>query len=920
MARIATLLIGVFFAAACLSASAHFAEIDEAMEAEVSAYSTYDLEAELDTASFLDESADADEEADMDAEVDEEGSDDLAEEFESPAFVEVDAEARATQAMLMEAEASTKLDTKNIPSRLADLPAGDSDVYNNFLEHNLAVHNTVKYRTATGARPKNAVMLRLHQTFALQVPKQYAEAGSSYRLVDQIGQAIPLTVYSATNGRLMLANKHSIGRFFLEIIKGTTIVYRAQDLFYFVFNPMHPDDPTFVSDQDKTKYGSNSGSNVNLDEHLFSEFGGIYQGSSSAPPSWIPWAFNQFDMTVLDVAMGFMMRMTPTQRADPVLVSRFITAFVPNVLYGRWGGDYSGGSAPWVWVSSLPIIQRFVASSNQEPTRYGQCWVFAALTTTFSRSIGMPSAVITNLDSAHKYIHRAGVPQDHTCNALFAEVSQGRFVSQPSDHSLWNFHVFNINWFRRKDVADSDGWQSIDATKQEPSKEGPNEAPFTNYQFMNGPASLDSLRRMDFKANYDSVFQSSMTNCAKVTKLRRMNSNSYVVTGETDTVTVGKYMLTKMPDNLCNKNTRGQNGYTSICHHNVARAYSNVGTFLETGARNTSLAESSAASHTSSYMRFATAPEALAYAEANTDATVVLPTLPVKSGIRPVRSDPMDMDPARFGDVLSFFAEYDGTSAGKLRYTITIAAVTPRNDPEDPHTVLRTINGTVEANVEDPKMELLWDRDMWVSPDVAAAFRWTNNFRVTYEVEQIDGANRGATHFHHTSLLITQPHIDIDCGGKSEYVIGDTLTCNIGVTDPQGVLKLSNVRVAIEVAGQNADSRPMAAAFTAPVVERGTDGSSTYSFGGITAPLTTASSRWVGALVRIIADEIPTITATELILVRPSAEAAEAAAATGVAEGKEKPGFFADLRKVFRSFKSRPAVNNAQTAPQLFLF
>lgn len=49
-----------------------------------------------------------------------------------------------------------------------------------------------------------------------------------------------------------------------------------------------------------------------------------------------------------------------------------------GVLLGNWGEDYSGGTRPSEWNSSIPILKQWERSGGQ-PVKYGQCWVFAAV-------------------------------------------------------------------------------------------------------------------------------------------------------------------------------------------------------------------------------------------------------------------------------------------------------------------------------------------------------------------------------------------------------------------------------------------------------------------------------------------------------------------------------------------------------------
>lgn len=94
--------------------------------------------------------------------------------------------------------------------------------------------------------------------------------------------------------------------------------------------------------------------------------------------------------------------------------------------------------------------------------KYGQCWVFSALTTTVCRALGLPARSITNFSSAHD-----------TDGSLTIDVHwdhDGNPRSELDSDSVWNFHVWNEVWFARPDLQPGyGGWQAIDATPQETS-------------------------------------------------------------------------------------------------------------------------------------------------------------------------------------------------------------------------------------------------------------------------------------------------------------------------------------------------------------------------------------------------------------------------------------------------------------------
>ena len=53
-----------------------------------------------------------------------------------------------------------------------------------------------------------------------------------------------------------------------------------------------------------------------------------------------------------------------------------------GIIMGRWDGNYSDGTPPFEWTGSVAILEEYMKNGGKTPVKYGQCWVFAAVTTT----------------------------------------------------------------------------------------------------------------------------------------------------------------------------------------------------------------------------------------------------------------------------------------------------------------------------------------------------------------------------------------------------------------------------------------------------------------------------------------------------------------------------------------------------------
>ncbi|XP_076069414.1 hemocyte protein-glutamine gamma-glutamyltransferase-like isoform X2 [Oratosquilla oratoria] len=255
---------------------------------------------------------------------------------------------------------------------------------------------------------------------------------------------------------------------------------------YMLFNPWCKDDSVYLEDEKKRQ------------EFIMNDKGKVYVGAYRRPRGR-PWSFAQFEDVVLPVAMYVleMTRIAHTERGNPIKVVRAISAAINSqdedgILEGRWDGNYEDGIAPYKWTGSARILEEYLRSGYQ-PVKYGQCWVFSALTTTICRAMGIPCRSVTNFVSAHDT--NASLTIDKYFDADGDEIEGG--PDGESWDSIWNFHVWNDVWMTRPDLPQGyGGWQAIDATPQEES----------DSKMQCGPASLAAIRRGDIGLGYDAPF------------------------------------------------------------------------------------------------------------------------------------------------------------------------------------------------------------------------------------------------------------------------------------------------------------------------------------------------------------------------------------------------------------------------------
>lgn len=343
-------------------------------------------------------------------------------------------------------------------------------------------------------------------------------------------------INSVTKNELSLTITSSpraiIGRYSLSLQHDYMDISYFLGNFVLLFNPWCAGDEVYLN------------SDVQRKEYVLNETGTIYYGGSDYIGER-DWNFGQFEEDILDICLNLLdnapkylkkPRHQHLRRCFSVQVARTVSAMVNSandqgVLQGRWSSPYSGGVYPGKWNGSIAILRQW-QKSNFKPVRYGQCWVFAAVTCTVLRCLGIPTRVVTNFDSAHDT--DANLTIDNYYNV------EGDDIGGSSD-SVWNFHVWNESWMARNDLDPGyDGWQVVDATPQEES----------DGTYCCGPASVKAIKGGDLDHKYDAPFVFAEVNAKRVNWLLFADGTKMKM--DVDVLNVGHCVSTKK----CGKDER----------------------------------------------------------------------------------------------------------------------------------------------------------------------------------------------------------------------------------------------------------------------------------------------------------------------------------------------------------------------------
>ncbi|KAM9332677.1 coagulation factor XIII A chain-like [Pholidichthys leucotaenia] len=335
------------------------------------------------------------------------------------------------------------------------------------------------------------------------------------------GNVVILTITPAANA---IVGKFQMYMAFFEGNHSWQTQRNTKTDVYILFNPWAKDDSVFISTE------------AEREEYVMNENGLIYRGSHKYPRPLF-WEYGQFQKGILDICISLLdaSKMSISSRSDPIKVSRRASALLNSqddhgVLVGNWSGNYSGGTFPGYWSSSVDILYQY--AETRFPVAYAQCWVFAGVFNTFLRCLGIPARVVTNYDSGHD-------TGDLTIEYVFDE--NGR-----------NYHCWNEANMQRPEllgirlssgVTDLGGWQVVDCTPQE-SSEG---------MYRCGPTSVIAIKYGHLQLPFDGPFVFAEVNADVAYLQKDKYGNLTVIERYTDMI--GKLLLTK---------SIGRNDYTVI--------------------------------------------------------------------------------------------------------------------------------------------------------------------------------------------------------------------------------------------------------------------------------------------------------------------------------------------------------------------
>nr|XP_021325485.1 transglutaminase 1 isoform X1 [Danio rerio]XP_021325486.1 transglutaminase 1 isoform X1 [Danio rerio] len=315
----------------------------------------------------------------------------------------------------------------------------------------------------------------------------------------------------------------SIGCYKLTVVsfsaRGKLLFPCTPDDVYLLFNPWCEDDPVYLDNEAERK------------EYVLNTMGRIYYGTEQQIGTRT-WNFAQFEQNILEACLFLLERgrVAVTEWRDPVIISRMVSALVNSnddrgVLMGNWSESFEGGTAPTAWSGSGDILRQYY-SSKGAPVRFAQCWVYAGVTCTVLRCLGIPTRCVTNFSSAHD------TDLSLTTDIYLDEKLE--MLKDKTSDSVWNFHVWNESWMRREDLpAGYGGWQVVDATPQEQSQGS----------YRCGPTPVSAVRSGQVNLRFDTPFVFAEVNSDKIYWQRNADGSFRQVSVEKNSI--GQRISTK---------------------------------------------------------------------------------------------------------------------------------------------------------------------------------------------------------------------------------------------------------------------------------------------------------------------------------------------------------------------------------------
>ncbi|XP_051956095.1 protein-glutamine gamma-glutamyltransferase K-like isoform X2 [Xyrauchen texanus] len=342
------------------------------------------------------------------------------------------------------------------------------------------------------------------------------DGGWEMKIIEQRDTKIRLSVNTlptAPIGRYTV----SVGTFSLR--GGMSSPYSANDDFYMLFNPWCEDDPVYMDNEAERR------------EYVLNNMGRIYYGTEQQIGART-WNFAQFEENILEACLFLLERgrVAVTAWRDPVNVTRVISALINSnddlgVLQGNWSDSDEGGTSPTAWSGSGDILRQYYKSSGT-PVKFAQCWVYAGVTNSVLRCLGIPARCVTNFSSAHD--------TDLSMTTDIYIDQNLELIKELTNDSVWNFHVWNESWMSRPDLpAGNGGWQVVDATPQELSQGS----------YRCGPSSVTAIRNGQVNLKYDTPFVFAEVNSDKIFWQRKADGSFTQVNVEKNSI--GQHISTK---------------------------------------------------------------------------------------------------------------------------------------------------------------------------------------------------------------------------------------------------------------------------------------------------------------------------------------------------------------------------------------